>query len=108
MTITLTQNAASHISEMLQQRGQGIGLRLDVKTYGCSGYGYVVDYADTVTESDSVFETHGAKVVVDKNKLELIDGLVIDFVKNDALNEGFEFHNPKAKDSCGCGESFSV
>jgi iron-sulfur cluster assembly protein len=108
MTVSLTENAVRHITEMLKQRGHGIGLRLGIKTYGCSGYGYDVDYADSVTDSDSVFETNGVKIVIENSKLNLVDGLVIDFVKNNVLNEGFEFRNPNAKNLCGCGESFNV
>jgi len=108
MSVSLTDNAAKHITEMLEQRGRGIGLRLGIKTYGCSGFGYDVGYADEISANDSVFESCGVKVVIDKTKLNLVDGLVIDFVKNNVLNEGFEFRNPNAKNLCGCGESFNL
>ncbi|RMG31659.1 MAG: iron-sulfur cluster assembly accessory protein [Gammaproteobacteria bacterium] len=108
MAVELTENAARHVSQMLAKRGQGIGLRLGTKKAGCSGFTYVVDYADAVGENDAVFESHGVKVVVDRDSLPLVDGTVIDFVRNNLLNQGFEFHNPNVKNTCGCGESFSV
>jgi iron-sulfur cluster assembly protein len=93
---------------MLEKRGRGIGLRIGTKKSGCTGYAYVVDYADALDESDQVFESHGVKVVVDDASLQRIDGMEVDFVKSSLLNEGFEFRNPNIKDECGCGESFSV
>lgn len=108
MAITLTDSAASHISTMLAKRGRGLGLRVGTRKSGCTGFAYVVDYADAVTESDQVFESHGVKVVVDQGSLAQIDGMEVDFVKTSLLNEGFEFRNPNVKDACGCGESFSV
>ena len=108
MAVELTENAARHVGAMLQQRGSGLGLRVATKKNGCTGFAYVVDYADDVQDGDKVFESHGVKVVVDTGSLEQIDGTEIDFVKNNLLNEGFEFRNPKVKEMCGCGESFSV
>ena len=108
MAIQLTESAARHVEKMLAKRGHGIGLRLGTKKSGCSGYAYLVDYADEVGADDEVFEAHGVKVVVDRKSLPMLEGMEIDFVKNNLVNEGFEFRNPNVKDSCGCGESFSV
>ncbi len=108
MAVTLTDAAASHVSSMLAKRGHGIGLRIGTKKSGCTGYAYVVDYADALDDNDQVFTSHGVKVVVDDTSLARIDGMEVDFVKSSLLNEGFEFRNPNVKDECGCGESFSV
>lgn len=108
MAVTLTDAAARHVNSMLEKRGHGIGLRIGTRKSGCTGYAYVVDYADDLDEGDQVFESHGVKVVVDDASLERIDGMEVDFVKSSLLNEGFEFRNPNVKDECGCGESFSV
>ena len=108
MAVELTESAAKHVASMLQKRGQGMGLRLGTKKSGCTGFSYVVDYADDSSENDVVFESHGVKVVVDKPSLQQIDGLEVDYLKNNAINQGFEFRNPNVKDACGCGESFSV
>jgi iron-sulfur cluster assembly protein len=108
MAVTLTESAAQHVAGMLAKRGHGVGLRVGTKKSGCSGFAYDVDYADTVGGDDQVFESHGVKVVVDTTSLERIDGMEIDFVRSSLLNQGFEFHNPKVTNTCGCGESFSV
>jgi iron-sulfur cluster assembly protein len=108
MAVTLTEAAASHVAGMLSKRGHGVGLRIGTKKSGCSGYAYDVDYADEVGDGDEVFESHGVKVVVDRQSLERIDGMEVDFVKASLLNQGFEFRNPKVKNTCGCGESFGV
>ncbi|MEJ2180483.1 MAG: iron-sulfur cluster assembly accessory protein [Gammaproteobacteria bacterium] len=108
MTIEVTEQAAKHISGMLLERGCGLGMRLSTKASGCTGYAYVVDYADTLAEDDIKIEAHGATVFVDKNSLTLIDGMVLDYVKTNGLNHGFEFRNPNVKAECGCGESFTV
>ncbi len=108
MSIRLTESAARHVEKMLQRRGGGLGLRLGTRKSGCSGYAYLVDYADAVGENDEVFESHGVKVVVDRDSLPMLEGMEIDYVRTNLLNEGFEFRNPNVKDSCGCGESFSV
>lgn len=108
MNIQLTDNALNHVRKMLQQRGHGIGLRLSTRQYGCSGFGYVVDYVDEIQADDDVIEQQGIKLVVDQASLKLIDGTTVDFVKMNALNQGFEFSNPNVKDECGCGESFRV
>lgn len=107
MAITLTPSAADRVRSYLQKRGGGLGLRLSIKQTGCSGFAYVVDYADELADEDIVFESDGVAVVVDKTSLDLIDGTEVDFVK-DGLNEAFKFRNPKAAGECGCGESFSI
>jgi iron-sulfur cluster assembly protein len=107
MAITLTEKAAKHVTNFIAKRGKGIGLRLGVKTSGCSGMSYKLEYADDVQPDDVVFESHGVKVVVDPKSLPYIDGTELDFAR-EGLNEGFKFNNPNVKDSCGCGESFNV
>lgn len=108
MAVELSETAASRVSMMLQRRGAGLGLRLATRNSGCSGFAYVVDYADEIGDNDEVFESHGVKVVVDRNSLQHLNGMTVDYVKTNALNEGFEFINPNVKDLCGCGESFNV
>ena len=103
----MTQSAATHVQNFLTKRGKGIGLRLGVKTTGCSGMAYKLEYADTVENNDQVFESFGVKLLVDPKSLPYIDGTELDFVR-EGLNEGFKFHNPNVKDECGCGESFTV
>jgi iron-sulfur cluster assembly protein len=108
MAVTLTESAARHVVGMLEKRGRGVGLRVGTRKSGCTGYAYDVDYADGIGDGDQVFESHGVKVVVDGVSLARIDGMEIDFVRSSLLNQGFEFRNPNVKDTCGCGESFSV
>lgn len=108
MAIQLTEQAARHVAAELARRGHGKGLRVTTRKSGCTGFAYVVDYADEITQNDQVFESFDVKVVVDAKVLEQLDGTVIDFVKTNLLNEGFEFRNPNVKEMCGCGESFSV
>lgn len=108
MAIALTESAARHIESMLRKRGSGIGLRLGTRKSGCTGFAYIVDYADNISDDDVVFESHGVKVVVDRQSLSNIDGTEVDYMKTNAINEGFEFRNPNVKDMCGCGESFNV
>lgn len=108
MQVTLTENAAKRVKDMLGKQEHAIGLRLSTKKSGCTGFAYVVDYAKEVAGNDTVFETHGIKLVVDNDSLPLLDGMVVDYVKNNALNEGFEFKNPNVKEMCGCGESFNI
>jgi iron-sulfur cluster assembly protein len=103
----LTQSAAERVHQYLEARGKGVGLRLGITKTGCSGYSYVVNYADDVAEGDVVFEDKGVTVVVDPQALELIDGTEVDFVKN-GLNQAFRFRNPNVTGECGCGESFNV
>jgi len=107
MAILLTESAADRVRTHLEKRGAGVGLRVGIKKTGCSGFAYVVNYADEILPEDAVFEVRGVKVVVDPTSLPLIDGTMVDFVKQ-GLNEAFKFRNPKAKGECGCGESFNV
>jgi iron-sulfur cluster assembly protein len=107
MAITLTKSAAERVRNFIASRGHGVGLRLGIKKTGCSGYAYVVNYADDVTEADRVFDSDGVKVVVDAGCLSLVDGTEIDFVRH-GLAEAFRFRNPNVKGECGCGESFNV
>ena len=107
MAITLTEAAADRVKSFLENRGKGIGLRLGVRTSGCSGMAYVLEFVDEIEDSDTVFEEHGVKVIIDPKSMVYLDGTELDF-KRDGLNEGFEFNNPNVKDSCGCGESFTV
>ncbi|MCB1725718.1 MAG: iron-sulfur cluster assembly accessory protein [Gammaproteobacteria bacterium] len=106
--VELTESAARHVRRELDKRGSGEGLRVATKKSGCTGFAYVVDYADEIGSGDHVFESFGVKVVVDDESLHQVDGMTIDFVKTNLLNQGFEFRNPNVKDMCGCGESFSV
>lgn len=107
MAITLTESAAEHVKDYLDKRGSGIGLRLAVRTTGCSGMAYVLEFADEVAANDSVFEDRDITVIVDQKSLVYLDGTELDFGK-EGLNEGFKFKNPNVKDECGCGESFNV
>lgn len=107
MAIDLTEVAADRVKNFLQSRGKGIGLRIGIKTTGCSGMAYVLEFVDEVDDADEVFESQGVKVIVDPKSLVYLDGTRVDFAK-DGLNEGFQFINPNAKDECGCGESFTV
>ena len=105
--ITLTEKAASHVRSTLAKRGKGVGLRVGVRTSGCSGLAYKLEFADTVSPEDQQFESHGVKLFVDPKSLPYIDGTELDYTR-EGLNEGFKFRNPKVKDECGCGESFNV
>lgn len=107
MGITMTEAAASRVKTFIEKRGKGVGLRLGVKTMGCSGMGYVIEFADEIDEHDEVFEFYNVKVIVDPKSLIYLDGTEVDFAR-EGLNEGFQFNNPNEKDSCGCGESFTV
>ena len=107
MSVTLTESAAERVKTFLEKRGKGIGLRLGIKTSGCSGLSYMLEFVDTLNEDDQVFEQHGVKVIVDTKSLVYLDGTQLDFAK-EGLNEGFKFTNPNVKDECGCGESFNV
>jgi iron-sulfur cluster assembly protein len=107
MPVSLTPAAAERVRSFIAGRGHGIGLRLGVKKTGCSGYAYVVNYADDVAAGDTVFEHAGVKVIVDAGSLSLVDGTEIDFVRQ-GLNEAFKFRNPNVRGECGCGESFNV
>jgi iron-sulfur cluster assembly protein len=107
MAITFTDAAATRVSAFLADRGKGVGLRLGTKTYGCSGMAYVVEFADEIEDTDTVFEDHGIKILIDPKSLVYLDGTEMDYTK-EGLNEGFKFNNPNESDSCGCGESFTV
>ncbi|HDV7287767.1 iron-sulfur cluster assembly protein IscA [Pasteurella multocida] len=107
MGISLTETAADRVRTFLANRGKGIGLRLGIKTSGCSGLAYVLEFVDELNPEDQVFEQHGVKIIVDAKSLVYLDGTELDFTK-EGLNEGFKFNNPNVKDQCGCGESFHV
>ncbi|MCB1867882.1 MAG: iron-sulfur cluster assembly protein IscA [Gammaproteobacteria bacterium] len=107
MSITLTEAAAKRVKSFIASRGAGMGIRLGVKTSGCSGMAYVLEFADQQDEGDQVFEDHGVKVLIDSKSLLYLDGTELDYTK-EGLNEGFKFNNPNVKDACGCGESFTV
>ena len=105
--ITITENAAKHINSYLTKRGKGLGVRIGVKTSGCSGMAYTLEFVDDIQPEDHVFEQDGVKVFVDPKSLVYLDGTQVDYAK-DGLQEGFKFENPNVKESCGCGESFHV
>ncbi len=108
MSIILTPSAVARVRTMLLKRGRGVGLYLATKVSGCTGFAYIVDYADEIKDDDLVIECDDVKVVVPKKSMAQLEGMTLDYAKNGLLNEGFEFHNPNIKDMCGCGESFSV
>jgi iron-sulfur cluster assembly protein len=107
MAVTLTESAARHVAAQLQRRGKGVGLRLGVRTSGCSGFAYQIDFAEQTDPADTAFESHGVRVFIDPKSLPFLEGTELDFVR-EGLNEGFKFNNPNVTASCGCGESFSV
>lgn len=107
MAITTTPAAAKHIENALTKRGKGIGIRLGVRTTGCSGMAYVLEFVDETEKNDLIFDTNGVKIIVDPKSLIYIDGTQLDFVR-EGLNEGFKFNNPNVRGECGCGESFNV
>ena len=107
MAITLTETAAQRVHKFIANRGKGVGLRLGVKTSGCSGMAYTLEFADAANEGDLAFESHGVTVLIDPKSLSYLDGTELDYTK-EGLNEGFKFNNPNVKDTCGCGESFTV
>lgn len=107
MAITLSEKAAAHVQKFLLKRGKGLGLRLGVKTSGCSGMAYKLEYVDEEGADDEVFESFGVKIFVDAKSLPYLDGMQLDYAK-EGLNEGFKFNNPNVKDQCGCGQSFAV
>ncbi|HMT94513.1 iron-sulfur cluster assembly protein IscA [uncultured Thiothrix sp.] len=107
MTITLTEKAAERVESFLAKRGKGIGLRLGVKTTGCSGMAYTMEFADVLEETDTVFEAGKVKLIIDPKSLVYLDGTELDYTR-EGLNEGFKFTNPNEKARCGCGESFTV
>lgn len=107
MVITMTEAATSRVRAFLDNRGKGIGLRLGVKTTGCSGMAYVLEFVDVLNDEDEIFEQDNVKIIIDPKSLVYLDGTELDFVK-EGLNEGFQFNNPNVKSECGCGESFNV
>lgn len=107
MAVTLTESAATHVKNFIAKRGKGAGLRLGVRTSGCSGMAYKLEFADEANEDDLRFESYGVTVLVDPKSLVYLEGTELDFVR-EGLNEGFKFNNPNVKDACGCGESFNV
>ncbi|EAS65390.1 MULTISPECIES: iron-sulfur cluster assembly protein IscA [Photobacterium] len=107
MAITITEAAASRVSTFLANRGKGLGLRLGVRTSGCSGMAYILEFVDELDEGDQVFDEKGVKIIVDAKSLVYLDGTELDFAK-EGLNEGFQFNNPNVSSECGCGESFNV
>lgn len=107
MAISLTEAAANRVQTFLASRGKGVGVRLGVKTSGCSGLAYVLEFVDELDDDDAIFEDRGVKVIVDQKSLVYLDGTELDYGK-EGLNEGFKFNNPNVKDECGCGESFKV
>lgn len=107
MSLTVTPKAARQIEKALAQRGGGLGLRIAVKTSGCSGYAYALEFAEAPTADDHQFVSEGVTLLVDARSLPMVDGTQLDWVR-EGLNEGFKFHNPNATANCGCGESFAV
>ncbi len=107
MPVTLTERAAQRVQAFMKTRGKGVGLRLGVRTSGCSGMAYSLKFADEAGADDQLFESYGVKVLVDARSLAYLDGTELDYAK-EGLNEGFKFNNPNVKNTCGCGESFSV
>jgi len=107
MGISMTSAAANHVAGYLVKRGAGLGIRLGVRTSGCSGMAYVLEYVDDLNSEDQVFEFEGVKVVIDPKSLVYLEGTELDFVK-EGLNEGFKFNNPNVRSECGCGESFNI
>ena len=105
--ITITEAGAERVTGFLENRGKGLGLRVQIKTTGCSGYAYVLEFVDVLNDDDTVFDSKGIKIVVDKKSLVMIDGTRLDY-KTQGLNEGFEFTNPMEDVQCGCGESFTL
>lgn len=107
MSISLTDSAATHVKNYLEKRGKGVGVRVGIKTTGCSGMAYTIEFADQVEDEDQVFEEKGVKVIINPKSMVYLSGTELDFTR-EGLNEGFKFTNPNEKDRCGCGESFSV
>jgi iron-sulfur cluster assembly protein len=107
MAVTLTDRAAEHVRRYIEKRGKGVGVRLGVKTTGCSGLAYKLEFADEIKPEDQEFESNGVRVLIDPKSLAYLEGTELDYVR-EGLNEGFKFNNPNEKDRCGCGESFNV
>ncbi|WP_435234648.1 iron-sulfur cluster assembly protein IscA [Psychromonas sp. PT13] len=107
MAITMTKSAATQVAAFIANRGKGLGLRLGVKTSGCSGMAYILEFVDQLNDDDLIFDTDGVNIIVDKKSLVYLDGTELDFIQ-EGLDEGFQFNNPNVDDECGCGESFNV
>ncbi|MDQ5948305.1 MAG: iron-sulfur cluster assembly protein [Pseudomonadota bacterium] len=107
MAVSATENAALRVQTFLAKRGKGLGLRLGVKTTGCSGLAYKIEFVDQAKEDDQMFESNGIKIFVDAKSLQFLDGTILDYTR-EGIQEGFKFTNPNVKDECGCGESFTV
>ncbi len=107
MSVTMSERAAKHVTSFIAKRGRGIGIRLGVRTSGCSGMAYKLEFADAREDQDLSFESHGVTILIDPKSLPYLDGTELDYVR-EGLNEGFRFNNPNVKDACGCGESFNV
>ncbi|MCK6406816.1 MAG: iron-sulfur cluster assembly protein IscA [Rhodocyclaceae bacterium] len=107
MAVTLSEKAAKHVANYIAKRGKGVGLRLGVRTSGCSGMAYKIEFADEIGDDDVTFESHGVTILVDPKSLPYLEGTELDYAR-EGLNEGFKFNNPNVKDQCGCGESFNV
>lgn len=107
MSLSMTERAADHVKSYLSKRGKGLGVRVGIKTTGCSGMAYVLEFVDEQTAEDQQFQSHGVNLFTDAKSLAYLNGTQLDFVK-EGLNEGFQFNNPNVKDECGCGESFTV
>jgi iron-sulfur cluster assembly protein len=107
MGVTLTEKAAKHVTNYIAKRGKGVGLRLGVRTSGCSGMAYKLEFADEIAADDITFQSHGVTVLIDPKSLPYLEGTELDYAR-EGLNEGFKFNNPNVKDACGCGESFNV
>lgn len=107
MSVTITPRAAQRVQQFLAKRGKGVGLRLGVRTSGCSGMAYTMEFADEANPEDLLFDVGGVNVLIDSKSLVYLQGTELDFVR-EGLNEGFKFNNPNATNHCGCGESFTV
>ena len=107
MAVTLSDKAATHIGNFIAKRGKGVGIRLGVRTSGCSGMAYKLEFADEIGADDVTFESHGVTILIDPKSLPYLEGTELDYAR-EGLNEGFKFNNPNVKDQCGCGESFNV
>jgi iron-sulfur cluster assembly protein len=107
MSISLTESAAKKINKQLQARGKGLGLKLGIKESGCTGFAYVLGYADELGDGDLVHEQFGVKVIINEQDMKFLDGIEVDY-RREGINEAFKFNNPNITDSCGCGESFAV
>lgn len=107
MAVTLSERAAKHVANYIAKRGKGVGLRLGVRTSGCSGMAYKLEFADEIAADDITFESNGVTILIDPKSLPYLEGTELDYAR-EGLNEGFRFNNPNVKDQCGCGESFNV